>query len=270
MDIRLDTKLLRHIKFRRLARIVGDQGTALYHLITFWTTVAEQIPNGALNGCSEQDIEEMAVWSGEPGLFFKALTECGWLDKTEEGYTPHDWEENQPWVVGAKDRSLAARRAGKASAEARKRRIGTAQPPNDSRTERSTDSERSVPNGAERLPNPSPSPSPSPNRKASAPADLSQNCRKAREAIGKVHLSNTDVDIIKSWEIFTPEEINNACSSARDRGGMSVKYIDAILRGNRDHGGHPPKEVSDEVRYKLPDYINEAAAAIEEANRATP
>lgn len=123
LDIRLDTRLTRHWKFKKLKRIIG--ATTLEHLVVFWATVAEQMPNGALNGWTPDDIEDAAEWTGEPGVLFAALLDCRFLDTTPQGFTPHDWAEHQPWIIGAPERSEAARKAGKASGAARKKPNGT-------------------------------------------------------------------------------------------------------------------------------------------------
>lgn len=90
------------------------------NLIIFWGTVTEQKANGALNGWSKKDIELAAEWSGAENAFCDAMIESGFLDVTKNGFYPHDWAENQPWVVGSEDRIEAARKAGKASAAARR------------------------------------------------------------------------------------------------------------------------------------------------------
>lgn len=65
-------------------------------LIVFWGTVAEQIPNGALNGWSTADIEDAAGWDGETGKFCQALTDSKFLDITTHGFYPHGWADHQP------------------------------------------------------------------------------------------------------------------------------------------------------------------------------
>lgn len=175
-DIRIDICLSRHWKFRKLRRLIGP--ATMEHLVMFWGTVAEQVPNGALNGWSTDDIEDAAGWDGEAGVLCAALQECCFLDTTDEGYYPHDWHVHQPWVVGAEERSEAARKAGRASAEARKAKAGGStgrqraveQPLNGTSTE-----EQREPNPKNGLatPYPSPLPSPSPTRKEKtiAPSD---------------------------------------------------------------------------------------------------
>jgi len=194
-DIRIDVKLPRHRKFKRLRRMVGP--TAMENLICFWTTVAEQRPNGVLNGWSNEDIEDVAGWEGEPGVFVRGMLEAKFLIETPNGYAPKDWEEHQPWAVNGEQRKAAARKAGKASAAARKAQKGTAQPlpngsrtttknsPNEAKTEsrknqdvtqrKSNNPERSV-RTFDRTPSPSPSPSPSPLKTKGEESSYEDSC----------------------------------------------------------------------------------------------
>ena len=95
-DIRLDIRLPRHWKYRKLKRLIG--AATMEYLVLFWGTVAEQVPTGELNGWSMADIEDAAGWDGELGVLCKALLDCGFLDQTEHGYYPHDWHEHQPCI----------------------------------------------------------------------------------------------------------------------------------------------------------------------------
>lgn len=164
-DIRVSISLPRHWKYRKLKRLIGC--SPMEYLIVFWGTVAEQVPNGVLNGWSTDDVEDAAGWDGEPGVFCQGIIDSGFLDTIDGGYSPHDWAEHQPWAVGAKERSEAARIAGLASAEARKSRSKKPafnQPDvnealngslNEPLTDGSTDSQQ---DGNPRTPSPSPSP----------------------------------------------------------------------------------------------------------------
>ena len=51
------------------------------YLIVFWATVAEQIPNGALNGWTKNDVENACEWGGEENELCDALIECGFLEE---------------------------------------------------------------------------------------------------------------------------------------------------------------------------------------------
>lgn len=157
-DIRVDISLPRHWKYRKLKRSLGC--SPMEYLIVFWTTIAEQKPNGELNGWSTEDIEDAAGWDGEPGAMCEAFTDAGFLDVTENGFYPHDWAVHQPWAIGAKERSEAARKAGKASAESRKKKVPSKPTDNERPVDEPfnglpTDDQR---NGNPRTPSPSPSP----------------------------------------------------------------------------------------------------------------
>lgn len=59
----------------------------------------------------EIDISLEAGWEGDPKIFVDALVKARFLDSNGNGeYHIHDWEEHQPWVVHAKERSEIARR----------------------------------------------------------------------------------------------------------------------------------------------------------------
>ena len=156
IDIRVYSELPRHRKFKRLKRLIDTN--AMEYLITFWCNVAEQVPDGNLYGWSACDIADAANWNEKPDTFVACLIDAGFLDETENGFYPHNWDKHQPWVVDAENRSERARKAGQASAKARKTKYGTAQPPNGPFDERSTDTERVVElNSNPRTPSPSPS-----------------------------------------------------------------------------------------------------------------
>lgn len=107
-DIRVDSKLPRHRKYKKLKRLLGGQ-SPMETLVVFWGTVAEQEPSGMLDGWECSDIEDAAGWDGEPGALFAALLESGFLDQIENGYYPHDWVVHQPWVTRSEGRSDGAR-----------------------------------------------------------------------------------------------------------------------------------------------------------------
>jgi len=160
-DIRVKTTLHRHWKYQKLKRMLGE--SPMEYLVVFWSTVAEQIPNGALKNWDKEDVESACSWEGENHKLVNALLEVGFLDETKEGFYPHDWKENQPWAVGAKERSESARKAGKASGKARGK--GKKTPPKRTEDERPVpEIERPVNNSFEqntdsvRTPSPSPYP----------------------------------------------------------------------------------------------------------------
>jgi len=76
--------------------------------------VAENRPNGNLQGLAGEDIEIAAGWKGEPGAFVSALADVRFLDGSDGSYTVHDWAEHNPWVANRDQRVKAAKDAAAA------------------------------------------------------------------------------------------------------------------------------------------------------------
>lgn len=281
-DIRVDISLPRHLKYKRLKRVLGID--PMFYLITFWASVAEQIPNGELTGCSTQDIEELAGWDGEVDLFCSSMIDVGFLDKTEDGYYPHDWHEHQPWVVGAKERSETAKKAGKASALKRKIKAGEAcfienleektgedgnKKPTDSSTPCSTDSQHNVEKQLNRNPTPLLSfPTPISKKQNNNKGPVPESHRKEvaqlyLETFGKVMVpSNIWKKIDKLLQEYSIENVREAFDKMNGSQGKTWEYLVGILKKNgskkeTSNKDSPAKKTSTE---SLPDYVYEAMA----------
>lgn len=108
-DIRLDVGFPGHKKTLRLIRRLSDPA-APWLLIKLWIYVAQHLPDGILSGMDDEDIEGVAGWDGEPGIFAKALKESGYIDVDDGGVMAcHDWLDHNPWVASSNDRSGANR-----------------------------------------------------------------------------------------------------------------------------------------------------------------
>lgn len=108
-DIRLDVGFPGHKKTLRLIRRLSDPA-APWLLVKLWIYVAQQLPDGVLRGMDDDDIEAVAGWNGEPGLFAGALRDSGYIDVDGDGVMVcHDWLDHNPWVAGSGDRSGANR-----------------------------------------------------------------------------------------------------------------------------------------------------------------
>ena len=108
-DIRLAISFRGHRKRKRLRLLLGPGSTD--YLIDLWIAVAMSHPNGILYGMDETDIALDAGWEGEPHTLVQALLECGFLEKTAEGYALHDWADHQAYVIHAEKRKMQARKA---------------------------------------------------------------------------------------------------------------------------------------------------------------
>lgn len=106
-DIRLKVGLFSHYKTKRLIKRLGfEAGFKLLHLFAW---AATNRPDGDLSGMTGEDIEAAVDWSGDIGTFTACLSEIGFIDGPDRGYSIHDWHEHNPWAAGSQDRSESAR-----------------------------------------------------------------------------------------------------------------------------------------------------------------
>ncbi len=243
-DFRISIGYVNHPKIRLLKAELGADAV-LCHLALI-DYCATNKPNGLLHGMSIKLIEAASGWQGEKGAFVAALSsyDINLLDHDNDGYSMHDWEDHQPWVAGSEDRSEKARKAGKASGEARSKRNGNegefGGDPTDgelneldvqsSSTGGSTQSERPVDDLAtpsEPLSSPllsvsSPSltdtsPSPSEERKAESLADSANTARgkpfapkhrpsEFREFYAAYPRADDPGDAVRAWDSMRPDD----------------------------------------------------------------
>ena len=118
-DLRIQINFTDHPKTIKLVRFLGEE--ALRMLLRLWGACAQNCPDGGLRGMDAEDIEIMAGWDGESGLFVKTLVQHGWLDLKRNTYHLHNWKERQPWICNSRLRSQVAKK----KAEKRwKKRLG--------------------------------------------------------------------------------------------------------------------------------------------------
>jgi len=159
-DIRLSVDFTTHHKTRKLRRKLGAD--AVLGLIDIFSYAAKVRPDGVLHGLDADDLEDIACWNGGAGELVAMFCEIGFLECDSDGiYTIHDWEEHNPWAAGAKERSDAASKAGKASAAKRAAKKEQQSQPDSNGT--STDGQRPVGSRCNGSATPSPSPSPFPS-----------------------------------------------------------------------------------------------------------
>jgi hypothetical protein len=113
-DIRLKVTFPNHKKTIKLIHLIGCDG--FYSLVQLWCYVAQNHPKGILNDYDKYDLEIAARWTGERGEFTKAVTrkDINFVKKIVKGYEIKDWEEHNPYVFHADERSEKARQAAKA------------------------------------------------------------------------------------------------------------------------------------------------------------
>jgi len=116
-DARISTALPRHPKTVKLHRRLGASGC--WSLVCLFLWVADNRPDGNLEGLSGEDIEIAAGWSDEASAFVNALVEVRFLDVADGAYLVHDWPEHNPWAANRPARVEAARQAAKVRWERR-------------------------------------------------------------------------------------------------------------------------------------------------------
>lgn len=85
---------LTHRKTRRLSRVLGVPPCyALGVLEALWHVTAEQFPDGALTGLSNQDIADEMFFDGDADQLIEALVTSGFLDRSDAGIQVHGWSE---------------------------------------------------------------------------------------------------------------------------------------------------------------------------------
>ena len=110
-DFRVEITIATHYKTKKLMRKLGDR--SFYNLIRLWAFAAANKPNGDLSGMDEEDIEIAADWNGECSIFTLALLELKFIDKKDNIYSIHNWENHNGYAFHAPARVERAKKAAK-------------------------------------------------------------------------------------------------------------------------------------------------------------
>ena len=111
-DMRISLNFVDHPKVRKIIRTCGYE--AFYSLMKLFSIAGRLYPDGDLIGLDNDDIEDIAGWTGEQGKFVDTLVHVNFLDISDKEYSIHDWEDHQPWLMGSEDRSEHAKKAAEA------------------------------------------------------------------------------------------------------------------------------------------------------------
>ena len=186
-DIRISVSFKNHRKRKRLSVLLGPGATD--YLLDLWISTAMNHPSGILLGMDELDIALEAGWGGDHKQFVAALMDCGFLEQMADGvYRLHDWEEHQPYAIGASARSDAARKA--ANTKWNKIRNTQNQDSGADGNAKLCDAQCAAHKSAMRndengnAPSPSPSPSPSPDPSPSPSPSPSPDPNQKEKTLG--------------------------------------------------------------------------------------
>jgi hypothetical protein len=107
-----------NLKTIRAARMLGiDKPTMVGHLLFLWWWAMDHAVSGDLSNLRDEEIEEIALWTREPGRFVHALIEArgpsghGFLERADGVTRIHDWDDFAGAYVLAKDRHAAKMRS---------------------------------------------------------------------------------------------------------------------------------------------------------------
>ena len=67
--------------------------TLMGHLIMFWLWALDNAPDGDLRDISPRMIARAAQWKKSPDLLLDALVSTGFLDRGEQSFVIHDWQD---------------------------------------------------------------------------------------------------------------------------------------------------------------------------------
>ncbi len=108
--LNLDLDYFDHPKSVRLVGLLGKGSDLLP--IRLWCYCGKyHADTGILTGFLPQEIETALRWWGPAGRAVEALEKTGFLERCENGYKVHDWEEINGHISALKERASVAARA---------------------------------------------------------------------------------------------------------------------------------------------------------------
>lgn len=103
-SLNLDLDYFDHPKTQRLIAILGPGSEILP--LRLWVYVAKFHPKeGGFPNYSEDEIEGIAKWGGMRQAMLQAFLRVGFLEKRDETYYVHDWDEHAGHILVYKDRA---------------------------------------------------------------------------------------------------------------------------------------------------------------------
>jgi hypothetical protein len=94
--VQIDVDIFENIKTKRAARDLKlDPVHFVGHLASLWAWCFKFAPDGSLHDSDESEIAEAAKFEDDDASrFCSVLHKRGWLDKKDDHFLIHDWEEN--------------------------------------------------------------------------------------------------------------------------------------------------------------------------------
>lgn len=105
--LNLDLNYFDHIKPKRLIGLLG-RGAAELPLRLWCYCGNHKAKDGILTGYSTQEIESIVDWRGKPGQCVEAMVTVGFLEKIENGFRVHGWDEHEGHLAAFHERAKKA------------------------------------------------------------------------------------------------------------------------------------------------------------------
>lgn len=248
-DIRLAVGFPTHRKTKRLRKRLGADG--VLSLIYLWAWAARERWSGDLTGLSDEDIEEEALWEGEPGALIAALTDerIRFMEGPPAGRRLHDWQEHNPYAAGKGGRITKGKQAATARWEKHRAEQSARQPELDLDAPGTESNAPSIENDAVGQCPPAPAPAPTPSESESSARAQVDETAKALAAAG---CPDATPERIADAGVNGAELISRA--KTKKGAGKPLAYLvtwalgDAQVPSSPQPPIQPPKDAEAELR----------------------
>ena len=103
MFVPVNVDLREHPRTRKFARSLGvSSREAQGYLVCLWQWAFKYCEDGSIDGWTEMDLADGCDFSGDPGLFLKALIDAGWLDESGK---LHAWNSHAGKLLRSREKS---------------------------------------------------------------------------------------------------------------------------------------------------------------------
>ena len=100
-----------HPKTKRMCRLLKvTPVVAVGHLHFFWWWAMNHAQDGLLDKYSSDDIADACSWDGDSELFFNALVQSGFVERTNDSHYIHDWFDYAGKLIALRQKDAERKR----------------------------------------------------------------------------------------------------------------------------------------------------------------
>jgi len=111
--IRLSSEFPRHRKTLRLVRRLGK--VARTYPVMLWLWAVEQSADGSLRDIDPDELAAICDHEGDSKELWRAMAECGFIEKTGDGWQIRSWDEHQGKLIERNQRNAERMRRARAA-----------------------------------------------------------------------------------------------------------------------------------------------------------